>query len=231
VKPLHKSIFQNFSPAPNILDSEKLFQLANDVVKTSPLLFPGPVSSVDALSIVHLKRNLQVSTSSRNMTKMTKAIPRARSSTRDFNPFQHTALIGLPWESQVRASKVDMGYGGRRGKGEAIQFSKLLVFISQHGSNHSLSIVNAVSQTLSCLVCYRAPRLMESLAWAVPYRRRSTFKKEHGCQDPAKFSNIDPIFGIDVWWDTYQSMKTHWLLLKIASRYQKLVQTGSAKIR
>ena len=65
---------------------------------------------------------------------------------------------------------------------------------------------------------------MESLTWAVLYRRRSRFKKEHGCQDPAKYPNTDPIFGIDVWWDTYQSIETNRLLPKIASRSQKLVQ-------
>jgi cytochrome P450 len=57
-------------------------------------------------------------------------------------------------------------------------------------------------------------------AWAVIYRRRSRIKREHGCQDPAKFPNKDPIFGLDVWLDTYQSMKHHRLLPKIASRYK-----------
>ena len=32
------------------------------LVETSPLLFPGPVSSVDALSTVHLKRDVEIPT-------------------------------------------------------------------------------------------------------------------------------------------------------------------------
>jgi tRNA (adenine57-N1/adenine58-N1)-methyltransferase len=86
------------------------------LAKTSPLLFPGPVSSVDALSIVHLKRDLQVPTILKQYDEDDEGyIPRTKSSTRDLDPFQHPTLIGLPWGSQVRASKVDMGCGGQGG--------------------------------------------------------------------------------------------------------------------
>ena len=35
-----------------------------------------------------------------------------------FGSFPHSTLIGLPWGSQVRASKVDTGSRGRRGQGK-----------------------------------------------------------------------------------------------------------------
>lgn len=58
--------------------------------------------------------------------------------------------------------------------------------------------------------------------WAVLHRRRSKFMREHGCQDPAKYPNKDPIFGLDLLLDNYQSMKNHRMLPKIVSRYHKV---------
>jgi cytochrome P450 len=46
--------------------------------------------------------------------------------------------------------------------------------------------------------------------------------REHGCQDPAKYPNKDPIFGLDLLLDNYQSMKNHRMLPTIVSRYQKV---------
>jgi cytochrome P450 len=59
-------------------------------------------------------------------------------------------------------------------------------------------------------------------SWAVMHRRKSKFMREHGCQDPAKYPNKDPIFGLDLLWDNYQSMRNHRILPKMAGRFQKV---------
>jgi len=91
-----------------------------------------------------------------------------------------------------------------------------------------------MEQTTAFQSLMRSPRLSAALSvivlfvlwrlqtWAVLYRRRSRFKKEHGCEEPARFPNKDPIFGIDVWLATYQSVRNHRLLPKIVSRYQEV---------
>jgi tRNA (adenine57-N1/adenine58-N1)-methyltransferase len=86
--------------------------------KISPFLFPGVVSSANALSIVHLKRDLQVPTILKEHDEDDEGYTEGKVVNTRFGSFPHTTLIGLPWGSQVRASKVDTGSRGRRGKGD-----------------------------------------------------------------------------------------------------------------
>jgi cytochrome P450 len=59
-------------------------------------------------------------------------------------------------------------------------------------------------------------------AWVTLHRRRSRFKIDHGCEEPAKYPNKDPVLGLDLLLDNYQSMKGHAMLPKIVSRYRKV---------
>ncbi|CZR69682.1 related to GCN4 translational repressor GCD14 protein [Phialocephala subalpina] len=86
--------------------------------KTSPFLFSGPVSSADKLSIVHLKRDLQIPTILKEHDEDDEGYTEGKVVNTRFGSFPHTTLIGLPWGSQVRASKVDTGSRGRRVKGQ-----------------------------------------------------------------------------------------------------------------
>lgn len=86
--------------------------------KTSPFLFPGPVSSAEKLSIVHLKRDLQIPTILKEHDEDDEGYTEGKVVNTRFGSFPHTTLIGLPWGSQVRASKVDTGSRGRRVKGQ-----------------------------------------------------------------------------------------------------------------
>lgn len=86
--------------------------------KTSPFLFPGPVATADSLSIVHLKRDLQIPTILRARDVDDEGYSEGKVVNTRFGSFPHTTLIGLPWGSQVRASKVDTGSRGRRAKGQ-----------------------------------------------------------------------------------------------------------------
>lgn len=82
--------------------------------QTSPFLFPGAVSSADTLSIIHLKRDLQIPTILKEHDDDDEGYTEGKVVNTRFGSFPHTTLIGLPWGSQVRASKVDTGSRGRR---------------------------------------------------------------------------------------------------------------------
>ncbi|KAE8446238.1 hypothetical protein EG329_012463 [Mollisiaceae sp. DMI_Dod_QoI] len=86
--------------------------------KASPFLFPGPVSSADTLSIIHLKRDLQIPTILKEHDEDDEGYTEGKVVNTRFGSFPHTTLISLPWGSQVRASKVDTGSRGRRVKGQ-----------------------------------------------------------------------------------------------------------------
>jgi tRNA (adenine57-N1/adenine58-N1)-methyltransferase len=86
--------------------------------KTSPFFHPGTVSAADRLSIVHLKRDLQVPTILKEFDEDDEGYSEGKVVNTRFGSFPHSTLIGLPWGSQVRASKVDTGSRGRRVKGQ-----------------------------------------------------------------------------------------------------------------
>ena len=86
--------------------------------KTSPFLDPGSSSVADSLSIVHLRRDLQVPTILRERDEDGDGYSEGKVVNTRFGSFPHKTLIGLPWGSQVRASKVDTGSRGRKGKGQ-----------------------------------------------------------------------------------------------------------------
>lgn len=72
----------------------------------------------DSLAIVHLRRDLQVPTILRERDEDGDGYSEGKVVNTRFGSFPHKTLIGLPWGSQVRASKVDTGSRGRRGKGQ-----------------------------------------------------------------------------------------------------------------
>lgn len=72
----------------------------------------------DTLAIVHLRRDLQVPTILRERDEDGDGYSEGKVVNTRFGSFPHKTLIGLPWGSQVRASKVDTGSRGRRGKGQ-----------------------------------------------------------------------------------------------------------------
>jgi tRNA (adenine57-N1/adenine58-N1)-methyltransferase catalytic subunit len=85
---------------------------------TSPFLFPGPVATPESLSIIHLKRDLQIPTILKARDEDDDGYSEGKVVNTRFGSFPHSTLIGLPWGSQVRASKVDTGSRGRRVKGQ-----------------------------------------------------------------------------------------------------------------
>ncbi len=80
----------------------------------SPFLYPGPISTADTLSIVHLKRDLQLPTLLREHDEDDEGYTEGKVVNTRFGSFPHKTLIGVPWGTQIRASKVDTGSRGRR---------------------------------------------------------------------------------------------------------------------
>jgi tRNA (adenine57-N1/adenine58-N1)-methyltransferase catalytic subunit len=85
--------------------------------KMSPFFSPGPVATADTLAIVHLKRDHQIPAILREKDDDDEGYKEGKIVNTQFGCFPHNTLIGLPWGSQVRASKVDTGSRGRRSKG------------------------------------------------------------------------------------------------------------------
>ncbi len=110
-------------PCPQIYDPDHLVAESQSIAarmatKTSPFLYPGSVSTVDRLSIVHLKRDLQIPTILKDRDEDDEGYSEGKVVNTRFGSFPHSTLIGLPWGTQVRASKVDTGSRGRRVKGQ-----------------------------------------------------------------------------------------------------------------
>lgn len=84
--------------------------------KASPFLHPGAFSTADSLAIIHLKRDHQIPTILKSRDEDDEGYDEGKVVNTRFGSFPHSTLLGLPWGSQVRASKVDTGSRGRRAK-------------------------------------------------------------------------------------------------------------------
>lgn len=82
----------------------------------SPFLQPGPASTAASLAVLHLRRDQLLPTILQDrVVRETGYAEGAVANTR-FGSYPHSTLIGLPWGSQVLASKVDTGTRGRKGQ-------------------------------------------------------------------------------------------------------------------
>jgi len=82
--------------------------------KISPFLHPSAVAENDRLAIVYLRRDQQIPTILKERDDDDEGYSEGKVVNTRFGSFPHNTLIGLPWGSQVRASKVDTGSRGRR---------------------------------------------------------------------------------------------------------------------
>ncbi|EME80462.1 uncharacterized protein MYCFIDRAFT_141424 [Pseudocercospora fijiensis CIRAD86] len=84
------------------------------MLRPSPFLYTPPTADAGSLAILHLKRDSLLPVmlqSSADDGYAEGAVTNTR-----FGSFPHSTLIGSQWGSQVRASKVDTGTRGRKGK-------------------------------------------------------------------------------------------------------------------
>jgi tRNA (adenine57-N1/adenine58-N1)-methyltransferase len=86
--------------------------------RISPFLHPESVAVPNKLAIIHLKRDLQVSTILKQHDDDDEGYAEGKVVNTRFGSFPHSTLIGKPWGSQILASRVDTGSRGRRGKGK-----------------------------------------------------------------------------------------------------------------
>lgn len=84
--------------------------------RASPFFYATARPDVDSLAILHLKRDSLIPVTLAKTSDEGYA-EGAVTNTR-FGSFPHTTLIGLEWGSQVRASRVDTGSRGRKGRGK-----------------------------------------------------------------------------------------------------------------
>ncbi|KAK4203902.1 tRNA methyltransferase complex GCD14 subunit-domain-containing protein [Triangularia verruculosa] len=88
----------------------------NQAPKISPFLEPGKTTKVGSLAILQLSRdNLQPVYLQAPSGKHDGYAEGAVVNTR-YGSFPHSTMIGVPWGSQIRASKVDTGSRGRNNK-------------------------------------------------------------------------------------------------------------------
>ena len=83
---------------------------------TSSFLTPGPVAQEHSLASLHLRRDLSlpVLLSSAAATAEDEGYAEGMVTNTRFGSFPHSTIIGTPWGSQIRASKVDTGSRGRK---------------------------------------------------------------------------------------------------------------------
>ncbi|KAG0646647.1 tRNA-methyltransferase subunit [Hyphodiscus hymeniophilus] len=86
--------------------------------KSSPFFHPGAIATADSLAIIHLKRDLQIPAVLKDHDEDDEGYSEGKVINTRFGSFPHNTMIGLPWGTQVRASKVDTGSRGRRGEAE-----------------------------------------------------------------------------------------------------------------
>lgn len=84
--------------------------------RPSPFFHTPTVAEDNGLAILHLKRDSLVPVTLRSHAPEQGYADRCAVSNTRFGSFPHNTLIGLEWGSQVRASRVDTGTRGRRGK-------------------------------------------------------------------------------------------------------------------
>ncbi|RKF62566.1 tRNA -methyltransferase catalytic subunit trm61 [Golovinomyces cichoracearum] len=104
--------------------------------RTSPFLFPGTEATADKLSIIHLKRDHQIPVILREHDEDDEGYAEGKVVNTRFGNFPHRTLIGLPWGSQVRASKVDTGSRGRRVKADALKRKRESVGTTNYSSKN-----------------------------------------------------------------------------------------------
>ncbi|KAL8870479.1 MAG: hypothetical protein Q9174_003491, partial [Haloplaca sp. 1 TL-2023] len=84
----------------------------------SPFFSPTAAASADSLAILQLKRDLLTPTILRAYDDEGIGYAEGKVTTTRYGNYPHSTLIGQPWGSQIRASKVDTGTRGRVGQHE-----------------------------------------------------------------------------------------------------------------
>ncbi|KAL9578425.1 MAG: hypothetical protein Q9212_005721 [Teloschistes hypoglaucus] len=83
--------------------------------KASPFFEPTVVATPDSLAVLHLKRDLLTPTILRSYDDEGIGYAEGKVTTTRYGNYPHSTLIGQPWGSQIKASKVDTGTRGRVG--------------------------------------------------------------------------------------------------------------------
>jgi len=103
--------------------------------RQSPFLQPGSTSSASSLAVLHLRRDQLLPIILQDKVAQETGYAEGAVSNTRFGSYPHSTLIGLPWGSQVLASKVDTGTRGRKGqKGTKNQKRKAAIDAKDHSN-------------------------------------------------------------------------------------------------
>ncbi|KAK0651696.1 S-adenosyl-L-methionine-dependent methyltransferase [Cercophora newfieldiana] len=84
--------------------------------KVSPFLDPGSITKPNSLAVIQLSRDNFVPVYLKQVDGEHDGYAEGAVLNTRFGSFPHSTLIGVPWGSQIRASKVDTGSRGRKRK-------------------------------------------------------------------------------------------------------------------
>lgn len=84
--------------------------------RPSPFLQPGSYSTASSLAVLHLRRDQLLPLILQDKVAHATGYAEGAVANTRFGSYPHSTLIGLPWGSQVLASKVDTGSRGRKGQ-------------------------------------------------------------------------------------------------------------------
>lgn len=159
--------------------------------KRSPFLYPGATSSSDQLAILHLKRDLQTPTILKSTDEKDEGYAEGKVTNTRFGSFPHTTLIGIPWGTQVLASKVDTGSRGRRGdkkrKRDAVEPAdtpKAVELIPENAEDGSSTPASATKETTEAVAAasgfvHFLPPTPENWTNSLPHRTQVVYTPDY----------------------------------------------------
>ncbi|KAL8742644.1 MAG: hypothetical protein Q9190_004901, partial [Brigantiaea leucoxantha] len=83
----------------------------------SPFLSPATTAPENSIAILHLRRDHLIPINLSPHDELQLGYAEGKVTTTRFGSYPHSTLIGQPWGSQIKASKVDTGTRGRVGDG------------------------------------------------------------------------------------------------------------------
>jgi len=89
----------------------------SQAIRPSPFLNVRSHAEAGSLAILYLRRDQSIASILQETDEREEGYEEGKVTNTRFGSFPHTTLIGLPWGSQVRASKVDTGSRGRKAGG------------------------------------------------------------------------------------------------------------------
>ena len=142
---------------------------------TSSFLTPVPVAQEGSLVSLHLRRDLSlpVLLSSAAASAEDEGYAEGMVTNTRFGSFPHSTIIGIPWGSQIRASKVDTGSRGRKAQHRKKRKASEIDGVDE-GDEASKEAVTAGSGFLHVI-----PPTPETWTYSLPHRTQVVYAPDY----------------------------------------------------